>query len=294
MRKSTGVMAIAMLLLLGTMLPATADNHGLPSEQGDDILDEDAIDIEVAICPTDMDDIPGVTGAGLENPFGQIVYRAPWQFLDDFEDRDDANDNMTRVSWYRNGDHWGTWTDIDVSEGFDGNWYPPYPSDHATHAIAYAFQDGTVWTAEAHFDDNGCITEDGVTWTEHGPDVNVNITGDENLVVDEVGSYTVTTTSETETPFPNAWQLALEVEGDVSSADDLSISWGGRDLELEYDSDAEVVYVYGLSEAALLDDDSQSFEAIFHEDGSFTGTVFAINLREAHADLDLKNFVDNH
>ena len=65
---------------------------------------------------------------------------------------------------------------------------------------------------------------------------------------------------------------------------------GGQKLDLEWDETAQVVYVYGLDEALQLtaaDVHSQHFDAMFHKNGTFTGTVFLINTGQAHPNLEL-------
>ncbi len=280
MKRTTLVMTLVMTLLVSMMGTAFAYPDGLPSEQANE-LDSDTLTVEVDefACPTEG--LPdGVNGVAT-NPLDQEVYIIPWPFsLDD-------HSGVEKVEWTTFGYTWQE-SDITPAQGFDGNWYPPYPSEHLQHEIIFTFKDGTTYTGTADFNTDGCITRAGWADVEAVPDVDISFVKVDplNVTTGEDFRFDVSLTN-SGAAVANATVGVEVTRGTDIERGDLTLEYrapGDEDwlpLTFNYD-DSGVLYLYfGPDGGFPLDhdyDETTEFRANFNVAGTFTGSVYAIDL----------------
>jgi hypothetical protein len=265
MRRTLATLSVSLLALSMTGVAALADDH-LPSNK--DVLDSDSVTVDVTepfACPAPPE---GVDIVGADDQF----YRIRWNGFDPQSVNLLIRDEVGKDP-------------VDQTDdlGADGNAYFWNPETtgrtNADQTLIYYLTSGDIERLQVDFDDDGCMLD--YDWTSSGAAVSVAFTAPDGHVSLEAGEsqdFEVTTTNNNASDeFPNQWQLALEVTGDVTSADDITLSGG-----LEFTLDGDILYVYGLVEDERLGSDVQSFTATFHEAGQFTGTVYVLNTGELH------------
>lgn len=297
MRKYTLSALAVFILVLGLMSPALAEDHGLPSEQ--DVLDQDSVTIDVALVCDDVPDEVDIVDDPWAGEGNQNFYRINWDF--------DTPPDPNLIVW----EEAHRTLDMTDDVGADGHlylWNPEGDSPARAHdplvEVTYYLVSGNIASVVAEFDDNGCLTD--VNWdkAEADVDVSVHLAHDTekkhaSLNLGDSIPVTVDTVSDADgQAFPNKWQLALEVTGDVTEDTDIDLVWHPDEnttVELDFTYYDGHLYVYGEVEAALLtnETDSQDFTATFHDGGSFTGTVYALNTGELHPDIYDSYFPEN-
>lgn len=154
-----------------------------------------------------------------------------------------------------------------------------------------AVADTPLWDDEDVLDQDDETTPVGLDEepepTPEPQEASITLTGPDSLEVDEQGTYTVEVTNESGERVLDEWVLGLSVTN-VSDLDDLSIRYesGGDDItegtsgvDVELDTDANIIYLRGSDDPSIPanQSDSFTFEAEFHKVGSFTGTAYVIN-----------------
>ena len=116
----------------------------------------------------------------------------------------------------------------------------------------------------------------------------ITLEGPEFLDVDEEGTYTIEVTNTSTDRALDEWVLGLSVTN-IESADDLTISFVGGDgfditngtagVDVEIDTNANIIYLRGSDDPPIGVGQSETFEfdASFANEGSFTGTAYVID-----------------
>ncbi len=155
---------------------------------------------------------------------------------------------------------------------------------------------GTAAMADTDlWDDDDVLDSDSETTTvEEAPqEASVSLEGPSGLDVDEVGTYTVEVTNDSDQRDLDQWVLGLSVDN-IGDVDDLTISYpdssdditeGTSGVEVELDEEANIIYLRGSDDPAVSpgETETQTFEAAFHNEGEFTGTAYVIDTSDEEA-----------
>ena len=152
---------------------------------------------------------------------------------------------------------------------------------------AAAMADTTLW-------DEGDVVEDerfSLTVSDVELDVDIDISGPDELLTDETGTYTVTVSNDDESNVNlEDWALGLSVAEDanIDSLDDVTITYTGEETDLadengtagvEAELEGGVIYLLGSDDPTIAPGDTTTaqFDVTFHEDGNYVGTAYVID-----------------
>ena len=151
---------------------------------------------------------------------------------------------------------------------------------------AAAMADTTLW-------DEGDVIEESdpfdVEVSDEVLDVDIDISGPDELFTDETGTYTVTVTNDDESNVNlEDWALGLSVGDDIGSLHDVTITYAGEETDLADDNgtpgvqaelEEGVIYLLGSDDPTVAPGDTATaqFDVTFHEAGNYVGTAYVID-----------------